>query len=519
MLSWLNNVDSFTLAHARSYEFAFSVISGIDNQEIAKKVLAAFSKNKITSFYTKMYATGSHQDKLNEINETWQKQKKWKTLHEISAEKIKSVDSEGAGWLYVAAKMGLLQEVKKLLQQTEADPNIKTDNGITPLYIASQNDNFSVVEYLLNHKDIDPNLARADGVTPLFIASQNGNFNVVEALLKHKNINPNLATFDDGATALYIAAQVNHFKIVQALLTHKYINPNLCKKNGSTPLYIAAYKNNLDIGNILLADKRVDPNLAKDNGATPLYIASERDNLDFVKALLAREDIKPNLFLDDGTTPLFIAAQKGHFEVVDALLAHKDINPNLARFEDDLTPLIMAAYLGHLKVVKLLLAHKDIDLTNIPSLLSILRKSNKHADIIEVLERAMNIRQLLDEETNEDSPRYKALQRFYHESVAANTENAKQIENNYMFIEDCLNNDMDVQSAYLEYANGENLNKIIQDLQETITKTTESKKTEGKKDSSFSSSSIFNKKKRFRDQKNQSETDLENDLHIKKKKN
>jgi histidinol dehydrogenase len=29
MLSWLNNVDSFTLAHARSYEFAFSVISGI----------------------------------------------------------------------------------------------------------------------------------------------------------------------------------------------------------------------------------------------------------------------------------------------------------------------------------------------------------------------------------------------------------------------------------------------------------------------------------------------------------
>jgi hypothetical protein len=31
MLSWLNNVDSFTLAHARSYEFAFSVISGIED--------------------------------------------------------------------------------------------------------------------------------------------------------------------------------------------------------------------------------------------------------------------------------------------------------------------------------------------------------------------------------------------------------------------------------------------------------------------------------------------------------
>ncbi len=34
MLSWLNNVDSFTLAHARSYEFAFSVISGIDNNKL-----------------------------------------------------------------------------------------------------------------------------------------------------------------------------------------------------------------------------------------------------------------------------------------------------------------------------------------------------------------------------------------------------------------------------------------------------------------------------------------------------
>ncbi len=32
MLSWLNNVDSFTLAHARSYEFAFSVISGIEQR-------------------------------------------------------------------------------------------------------------------------------------------------------------------------------------------------------------------------------------------------------------------------------------------------------------------------------------------------------------------------------------------------------------------------------------------------------------------------------------------------------
>jgi hypothetical protein len=257
----------------------------LDNNEIAQKVLAAFTTNNTTTFATKMYAASLHQEKLKKVNEAWQKHETWQTLHKISSEKIKRVDSHGAGWLYVAAKMGLLEEVTNLLKET----------------------------------DIDPNLSRTmTGISPLFIA----------------------------------------------------------------------------------------------------------------------------------------------------------------------------AFLGHLEVVKSLLAHPDIKLDMLTkkgnSCVDIARSNNQH-DVVIVLERAIRIRQLLNTEKNTNSPRYQALQLYYQKCLAANNEDAEQIEKNFRIIEACHNIQINYKSedneqiqkalnlinecvttAYQEYTKGTNLNEIIENLQDTI---------------------------------------------------
>ncbi len=84
MLSWLNNVDSFTLAHARSYEFAFSVISGIEgfttrynvnnlvHYEMYSEVTDAISREKQIKSWTRKQKNAlveSHNKRWDDLEE------------------------------------------------------------------------------------------------------------------------------------------------------------------------------------------------------------------------------------------------------------------------------------------------------------------------------------------------------------------------------------------------------------------------------------------------------------------
>ena len=87
----------------------------------------------------------------------------------------------------------------------------------TPLYVAAKNGHIEVVKRLLA-KNADVDKARAlDGATPLFAAAENGHTEVVKMLLA-KNANVDKARTDDGCTPLSMAVKNRHTDVIKLLL-------------------------------------------------------------------------------------------------------------------------------------------------------------------------------------------------------------------------------------------------------------------------------------------------------------
>lgn len=182
-VSYDNKTKHWVFFNANKLETKYN----LDALEMAKKVLSAFSKNNITVFSTKLYTTELQQNKLHQLEKNWQKQKAWKEIHKISAKKIKMIDSDGACWLFVAAMMGIHEEVKKLLQIEGVNPNLKRNNA-SPLYIASYEGHLLVVKLLLLHKDINLIFQSEDKYSPINAAKKNNHDEIVIILKRAVDI-------------------------------------------------------------------------------------------------------------------------------------------------------------------------------------------------------------------------------------------------------------------------------------------------------------------------------------------
>jgi hypothetical protein len=125
--------------------------------------------------------------------------------------------------------------VVRLLLEHGADPNIKNENGRTPLHWAAREDHVEVARLLLEH-GADPNIQDKDGLTPLHVAAFYGHVEVVELLLEH-GADPNIQD-KYGDTLLHWAASKGRVDVVKLLLAHG-ANPTVKDKDGKTPLDIA----------------------------------------------------------------------------------------------------------------------------------------------------------------------------------------------------------------------------------------------------------------------------------------
>ena len=70
-----------------------------------------------------------------------------------------------------------------ILLQANANPDLRTDNGTTPLFEAAQKGHSDIVSILLQ-ANANSNLQRDDCTTPLFVAAQKGYSDIVSALLQ-----------------------------------------------------------------------------------------------------------------------------------------------------------------------------------------------------------------------------------------------------------------------------------------------------------------------------------------------
>jgi ankyrin repeat protein len=113
-----------------------------------------------------------------------------------------------------AAKAVDIRCIKQLIHQG-TNPDMKGDQGITPLYIAAKYGHEAVVEVLAQRTDVNVNSKTPFGRSPLYWPSSMGYERVV-AILMEAGADP---SFVDGAgdTAVTAARQHGHERIVQIL--------------------------------------------------------------------------------------------------------------------------------------------------------------------------------------------------------------------------------------------------------------------------------------------------------------
>ena len=142
---------------------------------------------------------------------------------------------DGRSPLHVASN----KDVAEFLLKAGASPNpVGGTNAETPLYRACATGSVDIVQVLLQN-NANPNVLTTLGITPLCVAAIIGHIEIADILLK-AGAEVDLHRIDNDWTPLFFAAVGGHFKIVELLL--KYEASLKENKHGVTP-QVAAFCN------------------------------------------------------------------------------------------------------------------------------------------------------------------------------------------------------------------------------------------------------------------------------------
>ena len=110
---------------------------------------------------------------------------------------------------------------------------IRNNKKYSVIHYASKNEYCEMMEDLINKYNANVNLISLDGWSPLHISAYKGNLKIINILINFKKTNFDLVLPKIG-TALHCACKNNNFKTV-ALLLYK-CNPNIKNENGLLPI-------------------------------------------------------------------------------------------------------------------------------------------------------------------------------------------------------------------------------------------------------------------------------------------
>jgi len=184
--------------------------------------------------------------------------------------------------------------------------NMQDDQGNTPLHYSVIYNKLSMTKILLLNPQINPEIKNNDGDTPLMLAVKRETIDSLKLLLEFTHFDIHKIIDDKGDTLLHIAASQNKYFVASFLLL-KDADPNVMNtSNGDTPLHIAI---NLEFKNILttLLEFEASVDVRNYQGDTPLHLAVRKQNVEMINALL---EYKPDLKIknDAGFTALDLAS-------------------------------------------------------------------------------------------------------------------------------------------------------------------------------------------------------------------
>jgi len=228
--------------------------------------------------------------------------------------------------------------IVELLLKKGADPNIKNEDGDTPLHIAAINAYDRIVELMLDFQ-ADPNRTNRDGDTPLHKAVEYAYHqidwkkswdykpycNIVKLLLNH-SANPNMRGQDGKVPLHWLSSDC-----VTSLLLKARADPDIQDEYGNAPLHLScAYKfpnKHLLSGTNMLLEAGANPNIQNRDKVTPLHLAAQNNDVYFLKQLLAAQ-ANPNIRDAVGKTPLHYAAATARdaSHISELLVANADPN-------------------------------------------------------------------------------------------------------------------------------------------------------------------------------------------------
>ena len=204
--------------------------------------------------------------------------------------------------IHVLIQQGNFEKVKKYFSKEKNDVNSQNNEGKTALYTAIECKQIKIANYLLIMKNADIDIPTIFGETPLWIAAYNGNNKIVSLLLSlgaQEYIND---SNDCNITPLHCCIEQGHYETAKTLLISGAI---IDTKIDFMPMHLSAQGNSSMLIN-LMYELGYDINIKNSNHDTPLHLAVKNNNLEIVARLT---DLGANVKLKnrDMLTPLDIA--------------------------------------------------------------------------------------------------------------------------------------------------------------------------------------------------------------------